>query len=210
MVKLREWLAEHPQTRLVVIDTLASFRDPDPGRKSAYMADYAIGEMLKPLVREFPIAIVIVTHTRKMAAGDAMDRISGTQGLVGGVDNYMILSRANGNMDAELTVNGRDIREPLELALRKIKDGGWVCVGNSADIKRSDERSGVLKALASLGGVGTPRDIHAALDAPVTLPTLYKRLGRMVTAGEIMKSGKLYTLLSMKDHQLKPPPLPAA
>src|SRR3546814_10898161 len=69
--------------------------------------------MLKPLTREFPIAIVVVTHTRKMGATDAMDKISGTQGLVGGVDNYMILSRASGNMDAELVVNGRDIREPL-------------------------------------------------------------------------------------------------
>jgi hypothetical protein len=210
VAKLREWLTEHPGARLIVIDTLASFRDPDPGRKSAYMADYAIGEMLKPLVREFPVAIVIVTHTRKMAAGDAMDRISGTQGLVGGVDNYMILSRANGNMDAELIVNGRDIREPLELALRKLGNGGWVCVGNSADIKRSDERSDVLKALASLGGVGTSRDVHAALDSPVELRTLYKRLARMVAAGEIMKSGKLYTLLSVKDRQLKLPPLPLA
>src|SRR3546814_958463 len=55
--KLREWLAAHPGARMVVSDTLASFRDPDPGRKSAYMADYAVGEMLKPLTREFPIAI---------------------------------------------------------------------------------------------------------------------------------------------------------
>src|SRR3546814_4000685 len=57
--KLREWLAAHPGARMVVIDTLASFRDPDPGRKSAYMADYAVGEMrseehtseLQPLMR---------------------------------------------------------------------------------------------------------------------------------------------------------------
>src|SRR3546814_11692973 len=112
-----------------VMYTMARFREPDHGRKSAYMADYAVGEMLKPLTREFPIAMVVVTHTRKMGANDAMDKISGTQGLVGGVDNNMILSRASGNMDAELVVNGRDIREPLELALRPCKDG------------RSEERS---------------------------------------------------------------------
>ncbi|MDH5824326.1 AAA family ATPase [Luteimonas sp. RD2P54] len=210
VVKLREWLTEHPRARMIVIDTLASFRDPDPGRRSAYMADYAVGEMLKPLVREFPVAIVIVSHTRKMTAGDPMDKISGTQGLVGGVDNYLILSRANGNMEAELVVNGRDIKEPQELALRTLKDGGWVCVGNSYDIRRSDERNDVLKALADLGGVGTSRDIHAALDTPVKLDTLYKRLGRMVGAGEIIKAGKLYTLLSKMDHQLKTPPLPGA
>src|SRR3546814_8241845 len=104
----------------------------------------------------------------------------------------MILSRASGNMDAELVVNGRDIREPLELALRTCKDGGWTCVGNSADIKRSDERTDVIRALVSLGGVGTPGDIHAALEAPVGMGTLYKRLARMVKAGEILKEGKLY------------------
>src|SRR3546814_12357441 len=96
----------------------------------------------------------------------------------------MILSRASGNMDAELVVNGRDIREPLELALRTCKAGGWPCVGNSADIKRSDERTDVIRALVSLGGVGTPGDIHAALEAPVCMGTLYKRLSRMVKSGE--------------------------
>lgn len=195
VAKLREWLTNHPEARLVVIDTLASFRDPDPGRKSAYMADYAVGEMLKPLVREFPVAITLVSHTRKMAAGDPMDRISGTQGLVGSMDNYMILSRSSGAMDAELVVNGRDIREPKELALQTLKNGGWRCVGNSYDIKRSDERNDVLKALTSLGGVGTSREVHGALDSSVTLNTLRKRLERMVEAGEIIKSGTFYTLL---------------
>ena len=113
-------------------------------------------------------------------------------------------------MDAELIADGRDIKDRQELALRTLKDGGWVCVGKSTDIKRSHERNDVLKALASLGGVGTPRDIHAALDNPVTLQTLYMRLSRMVKAGGILKSGKLYTLISTKDHGLKLPPLPGA
>ncbi|HRP73194.1 MAG TPA: AAA family ATPase, partial [Luteimonas sp.] len=192
VAKLREWLTEHPRARLVVIDTLATFRDPDPGRKSAYMADYAVGEMLKPLVREFPVAIVVVTHNRKMGATDAMDKISGTQGLVGGVDNYMILSRANGNMDAELIVDGRDIKEPQELALRKLKDGGWACLGTSYDIKRSDERTNVLKALAGLGGVGTRADISGAVEGSVKPETLRKRLGRMVKDGDIVLNGKFW------------------
>lgn len=212
VVKLREWLTDHPGARLIIIDTLATFRDADPGRKSAYMADYAVGEMLKPLVREFPVAIVIVTHTRKMAAGDAMDRISGTQGLVGGVDNYMILSRADGNMDAELTVNGRDIKEPLELALRKLGEGGWTCLGNASEIKRTDERTAVLKALTGLGGTGSRADIAGALDEPVKPDTLRKRIGRMVAAGDIVKNGKLYTLASLaaENYSHREPPSPAA
>lgn len=208
VAKLREWLTEHPDTRLVVIDTLATFRDPDPGRKSAYMADYAVGEMLKPLVREFPVAVVVVTHNRKMGATDAMDKISGTQGLVGGVDNYMILSRASGNMDAELIVDGRDIKNPQELALRKLKDGGWACVGTSYEVKRSDERTNVLKALAGLGGVGTRSDITGALDGSVKPETLRKRLGRMVKDGDIVLNGKLYTLVSKAAPELTPPPTP--
>src|SRR3546814_20785798 len=107
----------------------------------------------------------------------------------------MILSRASGNMDAELVVNGRDIREPLELALRTCKDGGWTCVGNSADIKRRDERPDVIRALLSLGGVGTTGDIHAALKAPVGMETLYKRPASMAKAGAILKEGNTFTVL---------------
>lgn len=207
VAKLREWLIEHPQCRLVVIDTLATWRDQDPGRKSAYNFDYSVGEQLKPLVREFPVAILMVSHTRKAVAGDAMDKISGTQGLVGSFDNYMILTRASGDMDAELVVNGRDIKDPQELALHGRKDGGWTCVGKAVDIKRSNERNDVLRALTSIGGVGTPREIRAALDDCVTPGTLHTRLSRMVKAGEIIKSGKLYTVISMLP---KLPDTPAA
>ena len=207
VAKLREWLIEHPQCRLVVIDTLATWRDQDPGRKSAYNFDYSVGEQLKPLVREFPVAILMVSHTRKAVAGDAMDKISGTQGLVGSFDNYMVLTRASGDMDAELVVNGRDIKDPQELALHGRKDGGWTCVGKAVDIKRSNERNDVLRALTSIGGVGTPREIRAALDDCVTPGTLHTRLSRMVKAGEIIKSGKLYTVISMLP---KLPDIPAA
>ena len=64
--------------------------------------------------------------------------------------------------------------------------------------------------MASLGGLGTSREIHGELENPVTHPTLYKRLQRMAKAGEIMKSGKLFTLLSIKENNLKLPPLPSS
>ncbi|GEM_PF-729646 len=206
--QLREWLLEHPKCRLVVIDTLATWRDPDPGRASAYSADYAVGAGLKPLARDFPgVAFLMVSHTRKQSGGDAIDRISGTFGLVGSFDNYLILSRKG--EDGELVVNGRDIREPQELALRGRKDGGWTCIGKSVDIKRSSERRDVLTALESLGGVGMPKDIRAALEDCVTPGTLHTRLSRMVKAGEIRKDGKFYTLISARRDGLSPPPLPS-
>ena len=137
-----------------------------------------------------------------------MDMIRGTQGLVGGVDNYMILTRGGGDMDAELVADGRDIKDRQELALRSRKDGGWTCVGKSVDIKRSSERNDVLKALTSIGGAGTPREIRAALEDCVAPGTLHTRLSRMVKAGEILKTGTLYTLVSMDNNSPQLPERP--
>lgn len=41
--RLRDWLAGHPDTRLIVIDTLARIRELTRGRQAAYEMDYEIG-----------------------------------------------------------------------------------------------------------------------------------------------------------------------
>lgn len=182
--EIASWLRAHPNCRLVVIDTISAFRDNDPGRKSAYAHDYVVGEMLKPLAREFSCAIVLVMHNRKQAAGDVMHKVSGTQGMTGSVDNIIILERARGDMDAKLTVDGRDIEEMKELALR-LNDGRWQFVGNVDDVQRSKERNSVIEALVSLKGKGTARSIFDELGGQPKLSTVRVRLSRMVKSGEL-------------------------
>lgn len=181
---LAQWLREHPGCRLVVIDTISAFRDPDPGKMSAYAHDYAVGEMLKPLAKEFSCAIVLVMHNRKQQSADALQMVSGTQGITGGVDNVLVLRRTRGQLDAGLYVDGRDIEEQLELALR-FDDGFWSSDGRSVDeAQMSKERRAVLDAIEQLGGSARVRQI-----ADLLLPQKYGAVRKLVTA--MVASGQL-------------------
>ncbi len=209
---IREFLVAHPETRIVVIDTIAAFRNADPGRKNAYTWDYEVGALLKPLSQEFQCAFVLVSHNRKAGAGDTHvnQEVSGTTGLVGGVDNVFVLKRSSGNVTAVLHTDGRDIEEQLELALQ-LNDGRWECVGDAKDVNRSQQRNAVLEALNRLGGVGTAREIHEAMGATEKLGTLRVRLTRMVAGNELNLSGKLYSRVHPESRfaeVVTPPPMP--
>lgn len=191
---IAQWLREHPGARMVVIDTVSAFRDPEPGRKSAYATDYAVGEMLKPLAKEFSCAIVLVMHNRKAASDDPLQMVSGTQGMTGGVDNVLVMKRERGNMDAGLYVDGRDIEEPQEIAMR-FDNGYWSSDGQSvAEVQVSRERKQLIEVVSRLGDDARVRAIQAELHnkKPASVRSL---LSKMVKGGDLSLNDGLYTLL---------------
>lgn len=190
VLRIAEWLRAHADARIVAVDTIGAFRDVDPGRKSAYAHDYALGELFKPLAREFRCAIVLVSHNRKQGDADPLAMVSGTQGLTGGVDNVVVLRRVRGALDAGLFVDGRDIENPTELALR-FNDGRWSGVGTVADAQRSRERKDVLDALEDLGGEAKAKPIAEALG--IKYGTARKRLHDMVRDGELRSVAGTYS-----------------
>ncbi len=121
---LRAYCRAHPDVRLIVIDTLARIRPPQPRHRGAYDWDYAVGAKLKEVADEFRVALVAVTHTRQMAAADFVEAVSGTSGLTGAADTIVVLDRARGQDDGRLKVTGRDVEE-AEYALRMV-GGAWM------------------------------------------------------------------------------------
>lgn len=114
--QLTEILREHPQIKLVVVDTLQKVRS---GNKSgsAYAQDYAEMAVLKEIADEHEICLLAVHHLRKMNDEDPMNRLSGTTGLTGCADGTLVLFRdKRGESKATLAVTGRDI-EDQEIAL---------------------------------------------------------------------------------------------
>jgi hypothetical protein len=93
------------------------------------------------------IAVVLVTHTRKMEAEDPLEAISGTNGVTGAADAVLVLNR-----DAKGTTlygRGRDIEE-IETAMRF--DGGrWSVLGDADEVRKSDERRKIVAALKEAG-----------------------------------------------------------
>lgn len=209
VAQIRDYLLSHPDCRMVIIDTISTFRNTDPGRKSAYAHDYEVGAMMKPLGREFNVAVVLVSHTRKQAADDPMDEVSGTQGMTGSVDNVLTLRKPKRATDDEysvLNVDGRDIENPSELALsRNTHTGFWSCLGRSEDVSRTNESQAVLKVLATIG-MGSPREIHAAMGEDVKLATVTRRLARMAQRGEISRTRHGQYVLTVDADDLPDPP----
>jgi hypothetical protein len=132
--KLREWLAAHRDTKLVIVDTLAKFR-PRTSRDATYASDYAVVADIKAVADEFGVALVIVHHLRKAAAEDPIDQLSGTLGLGGAADTILVLERQRS--DGVLKTIGRE-GEDGELALEWM---GAACVWNHRPEATDDEDS---------------------------------------------------------------------
>lgn len=146
---LDEWLSEHPDARLIVVDVFAKIRTRAPSdSRSIYSVDYEDASNLKALADRHRVAIVLVHHTRKMGADDAFDTISGSTGLTGAADTSLVLKRARNATTATLHVTGRDVSESEYALTFDPTTGRWRLDGNElADAAR---KAAEVHATASL------------------------------------------------------------
>ena len=106
--QLDGFLQKHPDTSLVIIDTLQKVREVG-GENYSYANDYQIITKLKSFTDRHNICMLVVHHTRKQAADDKFDMISGTNGLLGAADGGFVLSKdKRTSNNATLEVSGRD------------------------------------------------------------------------------------------------------
>jgi hypothetical protein len=141
---LEAFLDEHPNTRLVVFDTLARVRPPMKSSANAYYEDYHTIAPLKAVADRYKLAIVLVHHFRKAEGADPYDAVSGSSGLTAAADATMLLKRERQHMTASLALTGRAIREQ-ELALEFSDTGTWLLLGEAAEVRRSEfEREALL------------------------------------------------------------------
>jgi RecA-family ATPase len=106
--QLTRFMQEHPDTKLIIIDTLQKVREVG-GDNYSYANDYEIITRLKKFADSYGITLLLVHHTRKQKADDTFDMISGTNGLLGAADGAFLLQKEKrtGNT-ATLEVSGRD------------------------------------------------------------------------------------------------------
>lgn len=106
--QLSGFIREHPDTTLVIIDTLQKLREVDSDSYS-YAKDYEIINQLKQFSDSWGICLLLVHHTRKQKASDNFDMISGTNGLLGCADGAFMLYKENRTSNkATLEISGRD------------------------------------------------------------------------------------------------------
>ena len=106
--ELELFLAKHPETGLIVIDTLQKVRI-DMQNSGVYAGDYQDMSALKSLADRHNVGILVVHHLRKQGANDPFLQISGSNGLMGAADTILLLQRQRMNSTAKLLVTGRDM-----------------------------------------------------------------------------------------------------
>ncbi len=114
--QLNQFVREHKDARLIIIDTLQKVREVG-GDKFSYASDYEIVTKLKRFSDEYGICLLVVHHTRKMESSDSFDMISGTNGLLGAADGaFVMLKEKRTENKAILELAGRDQQDQrLEL-----------------------------------------------------------------------------------------------
>ncbi len=154
VAQIENFISEHADTNLVIIDTLQMVRQ-SCSNSNLYAADYKDIGLLKPLADQYRISIVVVQHLRKqpretliksnstrsnegthgsefdtlrfnqrIPCSDPHSMISGSAGLVGAADGSYVLKREN-NLDKEAKLYIRG-RDISEcvLTLKQDEDSG--------------------------------------------------------------------------------------
>jgi hypothetical protein len=143
------WLEEHPDTRLVAIDTLKRIRPRTSTKNTPYSDDYDALQPFVPLGSKHNTAIVVLHHLNQQSEPhDPFDAFSGTSGLTAATEQVWLLTRKRGDADAYLMIDGKDIEDPQELALGwDAATCSWTAQGDAATYRLNKERREIVELL---------------------------------------------------------------
>jgi hypothetical protein len=186
---IESFLVDRPYTRLVIIDVWARLRSRSLNRTDYYSADYDAAAPIQKLAQEHGVAVVVLHHTRKAAAEDFVESVSGTFGTAAAADTIAVVRRSRGEADATLLVTGRDVEEQ-ELALRFSPTvGAWTLLGPAARFRLGETRRKLLEALEAHGNL-TPKQASEVTGMRHDL--VRQTLIRMDKAGEVLTTKGVY------------------
>ena len=132
--QIRSFVREHPDTGLIIIDTLKRVREGN-GTDYSYSSDYDIVSRLKGIADNCHVTMIIVHHTRKQKADDVFETISGTNGLLGAADGAFLLSKEKRTAnEAMLDIIGRDQQDQRLQLRRNTENLTWEFAGAETEL----------------------------------------------------------------------------
>jgi len=110
---LDDHLKKHPDTKLIIIDTLQKIRGQALPREASYAQDYREMETVKSFMDKRGVSTIFVHHNRKMKDDDdPFNMISGTNGIMGAADTIWTITKAHrADEEATLHITGRDVEQ---------------------------------------------------------------------------------------------------
>ena len=189
--QLGKFLNEHPETSVVIIDTLQKVREAE-GDTYSYARDYDIIAGLKAFADRTGICLILVHHTRKQKSDDNFDRISGTNGLLGAADGAFLMYK-NKRSDSEVTieVSGRDQPDKKFMLSRNKETLCWELNGEKSP-EYTEPPEPVLEAIGGFINAdnpsweGTATELIEKLELDIKPNALSLKLN--------VNAGKLYNL----------------
>ena len=178
---IEKWLDAHPSAQLIVIDTLKHIEAAELTKgNGGYRADYQSITPLQHLAQQRGIAILIVTHLRKLGSDDPIDMLQGTLGLSGGIDNFYVFTRTKGSAKGTLYYRGRDVDEgELALIWREGDTMLWRVDNTPPEPTPRDTTLDAIRPDEEI----TARELAERLGAPYD--TVHQRLLRLERDGQI-------------------------
>ena len=181
-------MREHPDTKLIIIDTMQKIREVG-GEAYSYASDYEIIGRIKQFADQYCICALTVHHTRKQRADDSFETISGTTGLLGCADGSLLMQKKKRTeLDATIKVVGRDQPDQILYLKKDPQTQIWNLERMETSCIKS-RRTRCWKRwqswfLPSAGnGIGSPSELAEAIQTGMASNALTKYLN--------VKSGRL-------------------
>ena len=140
--QLNEELDEHPDIKLIIIDTLQKVRGSAKRNELAYATDYRELGGLKEYADQKRICIFLIHHLRKMAdENDVFNMISGSNGIMGVCDTiFIIYKKKRQDENAMMFMTGRDIRQKDIVVHFDETEYRWEMVGSAEEEERKRKK----------------------------------------------------------------------
>ena len=186
--QLNSFIGTHPDTSLIIIDTLQKVREIGSDSYS-YANDYEIIARLKQFSDAHNICLLLVHHTRKQQAGDKFDMISGTNGLLGAADGAFLLHKEKRTSNAAvLEISGRDQQDQKLYLVRDSEKLSWNLERAETELWKEPlepilEKIAKFITLDNPSWQGTPSELVQQLGVDIPANALTYRLN--VNAGRM-------------------------
>lgn len=182
------YLHHHPDTRLVIIDTLEHLRGTSLNGESPYTADVKFLGTLRTILAIHPkVTLLVLVHTRKSEKDDPISAVSGTHGVTGGADSVLVLTGKRGVPRRVLDIVGRD-GEDQRMVLAWT-DHGLSLTDEDADdptMLMTPDDAAVFRAVEKIGTPTSAKDLDLVLD----MPKIGNRLAKLASDGHLRKCGR--------------------
>lgn len=196
--QLEKFIREHPDTRLIIIDTLQKIREVSTDAYS-YANDYDIVGRMKQFADKNGVCLLLVHHTRKQQAGDKFEMISGTTGLLGCADGAFLLQKEKRtDLNSTLEIVGRDQPDQKLHLTRDAEKLTWQLDHAETELWKKPPDPLLSKLAAVIAGDtpawnGSATELVALLGEDMQPNILTRRLN--VKAGELLNEyGIEYTV----------------